>query len=135
MPVRSSKSKAPTWITFIGLMLVLVGLYATVRTGINLAAFEKYPQGGVLSFNIGSMPVPYFQQEKDCNYPQTFYDNSGKIRPASPEEKANVEVQKQQCLDSVKEMRNQAKINDISQSLLFLFLGVGVLVTRKIFFK
>lgn len=123
------------WITFIGLMLVLLGLYGSARTAVNLVAFDKYPLGGVLSFNIGNMPAPYFQQEKDCNYPQTYYDNNGKIRSAAPEEKVNEQVQKQQCLDSVKETRNQAKINDISQSLLFLFLGIGVLATRKIFFK
>lgn len=135
MPVRSSKSKTPMWFTFIGLMLVLLGLYSSARTAVNLFAFEKYPQGGVLSFNIGNMPIPYFQQEKDCNYPRTYYNNDGRIRSATPEEKTDEQNQKQQCLDSVKESRNQAKINDISQSLLFLFLGVGVLVTRKVFFK
>lgn len=135
MPVRSSESRAPTWFTFIGLMLVLIGLYASARTGVNLFAFEKYPQGGVLSFSFGGMPAPYFQQEKDCGYPMTYFDNAGKVRQGTPEEKSNEKMQKQQCIDSVIEARNQAKINDISQSLLFLFLGVGVLVTRKIFFK
>ncbi len=123
------------WITFIGLILVLIGLYATARTTINLVAFEKYPQGGVLPTNFSGVPQ-YFQQERDCNYPQTYYTADGKTtRPATPEEKENAKTQQQNCLEGVKEGRNQAKINDISQSLLFLFLGAGVLVSRRIFFK
>lgn len=135
MPVRTPKSKAPMWITFIGVMLVLVGLYATARTAVNLVAFDKYPQGGVLSFSFGAIPALYFQQERDCMYPQTYVTPEGKSRLATEEEKINEKRQQQICLESVKDSRNQTKINDISQSLLFLFLGIGVLVTRKVFFK
>ncbi len=122
------------WITFIGLILVLVGLYASARTVINLVAFEKYPQGGVLAFNFSGM-TQYYQQERDCTYPQTYYGDGGKPRAATEDEQRNEQKQKENCLDGVKDTRNQAKINDISQSLLFLFLGLGVLATRKIFFK
>lgn len=122
------------WITFIGLILVLVGLYGSVRTIINLVAFDKYPQGGVLTFNFAGTPQ-YYQQERDCTYPLSYYAQDGKPRAGTDEEKKNEQKQKENCLEGVKDTRNQAKINDISQSLLFLFLGLGVLVTRKVFFK
>lgn len=135
MPNRSQKSKVPVWITFIGLVLVLVGLYATTRTIVNLVAFEKYPQVGVLTLSFTGMPQ-YYQQEKDCVYPQIYYSADGRTtRPGSPEEKANEKIQQRNCLEGIKDLRNQAKVNDISQSLLFLFLGLGVLASRKIFFR
>ena len=135
MPVRTPKSKAPIWITFIGLILVLIGLYATARTAINLVAFEKYPQGGVLPANFSGVPQ-YFSQERDCNYVQTYFTADGKTtREPKAKEKEDEKKQQQNCLEGVKDSLSQAKINDISQSLLFLFLGLGVLASRKIFFK
>ena len=128
-----NKPKAHTWIAFIGSVLLLIGIYAGVRTGMNVALFDKYPQNGVLSINFNGTP-PYFQMEKDCSYPQTYTDKDGKSRPATVEEKNNEQEQKRLCLEGVKEARNNAKVNDISQSLFFLFLGAGILVTRKLFF-
>ncbi len=131
----SADSKTNTWITFIGVILLLIGIYASVRTVINLKAFERYPQEGVVSFSFGGQPA-YYQREEDCSYPRTYYDVTGqKTRPPTDEEKEQEKRDQKNCLSSVKDARERAKVNDISQSLLFLFLGVGVLTTRKIFFK
>lgn len=130
-----TESKANTWITFIGVVLLLIGVYATVRTAINLKLFDKYPQTGVLVFNFGGQPI-YSQREEDCFMPRIYYKvDAQTVRPSTPEEKEQEKRDQKSCLSSVSESRNTAKVNDISQSLLFLFLGIGVLATRKIFFK
>lgn len=124
-----------SWITFIGVILLLLGIYGSVRTVINMYAFEKYPQGGVLSINLSGQP-PYYQKESDCSYPPSpMYDAAGKPLPITPEQ-AKIDAQnKANCLAGVQDAREQAKVNDISQSLLFLFLGVGVLVSHRFFIK
>lgn len=129
------ESKTHAWITFIGVILFLVGVYAAVRTGINLTLFDKYPQTGVITLNFSGTP-PYYQREQDCSYPRAYYSADGRItRQPTLEEKEQEKRDTQSCLEGVAEARQTAKINDISQSLLLLFLGVGVLVARKIFFK
>ena len=130
---RQQNNKSHSWILFIGIFLILIGLYATGRTVINILAFPKYPTTGVL--NISMMGIaPYEQREEDCYYPQTYYDIEGKLRTATPEEKEQEKVNEERCLSSVKSSREATKANDISQSVLFLFLGTGVLIARKKFF-
>ncbi|MDB5204910.1 MAG: hypothetical protein JWP09_938 [Candidatus Taylorbacteria bacterium] len=138
--------KQNQWLTFIGVILILAGIYGVARTSINVLAFDKYPQEGVypaLPFFQQPVyaPTPYYGREGDCIannsivYPT--YDASGRPVVQTEAEKAeaqkNLDIQKQNCLDGVKESRDKAKINDISQSLLMLFLGAGVVAARKIF--
>lgn len=129
------ESRMSSWMTFIGVVLLLLGVYGSVRTAINIYAFDKYPQGGVLSINLSGQP-PYYQKETDCNYPPTpSYAPDGKMIPPSVEQ-AKIDAQnKANCLASVKDAREQAKINDIAQSALFLFLGLGILVSHRFYFK
>lgn len=138
--------KQNQWLTFIGIILLLAGVYGIARTSINLLAFEKYPQEGVypalpfFSSTSYMAPMPY-SREGDCiaNYSIIYptYDSNGRPVTMSEKEKAeaqkNLDIQKQNCLDGVKESRERSKINDISQSLLMLFLGAGVVAARKIF--
>jgi hypothetical protein len=140
-----TNKKPSQWMTFIGIILILAGAYGIARTAINMVAFEKYPQEGVYPplpfFQGGMYPTPYYGREGDCIannsiiYP--IYDNTGKIVKQTEEEKAEAkkmqEIQKENCLAGVRESRDKAKINDISQSMLLLFLGAGVLAGRKIF--
>ncbi len=130
----SKEKKIPSWITFIGVVLLLIGIYGAVRTGINLSFFEKYPPEGILGIPWAQ---PYYpQREQECMYPHPYYEPDGKTtRPATPEEKENEAISTQICLDGAREARERAKINDLSQSVLFLFLGIGILTTRRIFFK
>lgn len=133
--MEHQQSKTNAFISLLGLLLLLLGIYASVRTGINFVFFEKYPTTGVLSIGsafFGAMPSP---REEDClmNYPQTYFDNEGQPRPATSEEKEREEQQKKACISGVEQAREVAKINDISHSLLFLFLGAGVLIGRRYF--
>ncbi len=127
---------AYNWVTFLGIFMLLIGIFAAGRTVINMYLFPtQYPQSGVLAVNIGGQQ-PYYQRESDCNYPPTpSYDSSGKMAPPSPEQTKIDNQNKSNCLAGVKDTREQTKINDIATSLLFLFVGFGLLVMRRFFFK
>lgn len=127
--------KGNSWILFVGVLLLLIGIYAFSRTIINMVAFPKYPNTGVLSMNFSGAP-PYSQREEDCIYSRLYYKDDGQTtRPPTVEEKAQDTTDEKKCLSSVAEGRETAKVNDISQSTLFLFLGIGVLLFRKFFLK
>lgn len=131
------KSSSHVWISFVGVMLLLVGIYAGVKTGINILAFDKYPQNGVLSvLNFGSSSQ-YYQQEKDCYFTQTTYFlPDGKTpRAATSDEKVMEKKQQELCVQGVSFNRDNTKANDIGQAMLFLFLGVGILVSKKLFLR
>lgn len=127
--------KGNSWILFIGVILILIGSYALCRTLVNFVAFPKYPTTGVLTFNFSGYQA-YSQREEDCSIPVTYYTEDGKsTRKPTDEEKEQDKISEQRCLSSVAEAREAAKVNDISQSSLFLFLGVGVIVFRKFFLQ
>jgi hypothetical protein len=130
----NSKTVSP-WILLIGLVLVLMGLYGTGRTVVNMTMFDKYPSTGVYSFSFfGGQQMPmYTQREQDCLYPLTYYKPDGTIRTGTKEEIERDTAQQQICVSGVTETRNTAKVNDVSQSLLYLILGAGILVCRKLF--
>lgn len=152
--------KTNQWILFIGVVLLLFGIYGLARTGINVFAFEKYPQEGVYPpfpfFQASFPPVYYGGREEDCivnniypplgyttmpDLPELVGDGVSVKRPPTEEEKKAMEkqlkdqqiLQQKSCLSGIKEAREKAKVNDLSQSVLFLFLGAGVLIARRIF--
>jgi len=136
------------WLFFIGVVLILIGIYGTLKTTVNFAAFDKYPTGGVMAFSFlsSSATEQYHPREEDCQtnyyvYPTIYYqaDNVTSREPSAAE-KQQMEVQEQQmpiqlanCISGVGEARDAAKMNDISDSLLFLLLGVGVLGALRLF--
>ncbi len=133
---------------FIGVLLLLVGLYGTLKTVVNLVVFERYPLNGVYEIPF-SAPDPYgtTQREQDCEFnysyiPVSYYDADGYIRGASETEraadetyKAQQEINKQTCIEGVKEARKESMVNDISQSLIFLLLAMGMLTFGRVFRK
>lgn len=122
----SPKKQLPQTVSIVALVFLLIGIFAILRTVSNFLLFEKYPNNGVLSFGFN-----YGQREEDCHYPMTYFDFEGKPRSATTEEQQIADEQKAICLDSVKNSRQMAKINDISVSLFFIFLGAGVLVGKR----
>lgn len=116
-----------SWVLFIGVVLLLLGAFGTLRTAANLILFQKYPTSGVLNFSF----VPtYSARESDCYYvPTPTYDPSGKPIPDSEDKTSK--LQQENCLRGMAEERQNAKVNDISKSLLFLFLGLGILGSTK----
>lgn len=118
------------WITFIGIVLLLIGIFASVRTLYNTTMLAAYPQSGVLYFNMSGM-VPYYQRASDCIQNQPYYGADGAVRESSAEEKKQQMLTQENCLKGVVDTQAQAKTNDIGTSAFFLFLGVGVLLSRR----
>ena len=153
------------WSGLIGILLVLAGLYGSVRTAVNLLLFPKYPSTGAFTLNFSGVAF-YGPREEDCE--MSYFGSSEisivpdaeseilrevSIAPDAesetlsqvsipPEAKTeipgeetkninNQERMMQSCLKGVSETRQQVKINDISQSVMFLVLGGGILATRK----
>ena len=125
---KSLENKVSYFVGVLALIFSLLGVFGSVRTLTNVYLFEKYPNGGVLSFNNNFM-----QREEDCQSygPMAYFDDKGQTRPANEDEKKMADEQKQVCLSSVAKSRENAKINDISISLFYLFLGVGIFVGKK----
>lgn len=123
-----------SFVAFVAALFLLIGLYASVRIGINLNMYKnKYPTTGVLNLSLTGQP-PFIQREEDCSNPMTYYTSDGKPRPATKEDKDSEKVQQQVCINSVKATRDATKINDINTALFFLFLGAGLLIVKKFFF-
>lgn len=126
---KSLENKFSYFVGVLALVFSLLGVFGSVRTLTNVYLFEKYPNGGVLSFNNNFM-----QREEDCvSYSgvMSYFDDKGQTRPATEDEKKMADQQKQVCLSSVAKSRENAKINDISISLFYLFLGVGIFIGKK----
>ena len=131
--MKEPKSKVNSFISLIGLLLLLLGVYMSVRTATNFVFFKKYPTTGVMPTMTFMGGMPYSQREEDCMYPQTYFKPDGQSRSATSDEKKVEEQQRKTCISGVEQGREAAKVNDISSSLLFIFLGVGVLVGKRYF--
>ena len=133
--MKDTKSKTNSFISLVGLLLLLVGIYMGVRTGTNLVFFKKYPTSGVMpTLTLFGGGMPYSQREEDCAmYPQTYFKPDGQARTATTDEKLAEERSRKSCISGIEQNRETAKVNDISSSLLFVFLGVGVLVGKRFF--
>lgn len=133
---------------FIGVLLLLVGLYGSFTTLVNILAFEKYPQHSIfsLSGNGGEYGSP--QSEADCTasyYYQapTYYEgDSNVMREPTPQEvkdeaayEARLKGDEQNCISRVELSRKETMVTDISQSAIFLLLAFGVLVYGRTFRK
>ncbi len=118
------------WITFIGIVLLLIGIFASARTIYNITVMPTYPQSGVLFFNTTGM-VPYYQSASDCAQTQPYYGQDGNVRQPSAEEQKQQNMTQQNCLKGVTNAQQQAKMNDIGTSVFFVFLGLGVLLSRR----
>lgn len=124
-PIKTNNTTV-AWISFIGLILLLIGIYGSARTILNLALFPKYPTAGAISLNLSGFSSYSGPREEDCMYMSP---------PPMGESPLFMENQKLSCISSVKASQEQAKMNDISQSALFLFLGIGILKSRKYLFS
>lgn len=121
------QSVASVIVSLLGLILLLIGTYGAVRTMVNMKFFDKYPTTGI--YNM----YGYEEREEDCEYPMTYTTPEGQPREKTDEERDAELKQKEICLSRVAASRENTQVNDVSLSLLFLFLGGGVLLTKKYF--
>lgn len=127
-------SSQHTWIAFVSVVLLLLGIYGSARTLINLYAYEKYPPQGV--FSMPFMGGPYYgPNENDCLMMPPPIGDPTLVGMSAQEKKDYAQNMKDSCLLSAKQARDNAKTSDVSQSMLFLFMGAGILVAKKFFFS
>lgn len=132
MPTSTQSITIDKVIVFIGLFFLLVGAYASLRIGVNIWLFDRYPTTGVLQ--IASFPM-YGQREEDCDFSTPYYSYEGKPREATADEKQIETNQAERCLSAVQETRRVALIQDISTASFFLFIGLGVLISKQVFLR
>ncbi len=88
-----------------------------------------------MAINTSGNP-PAMQRESDCTYSQVYFEDDGKTqRAATAAEKRQNQMDRQRCLDGLAEVRAEVKRTDISVSALFLFVGLGLLLTPRYFKK
>lgn len=119
-----------TWLSFIALLFVLIGLYCAIHTAYNFT-LPQYPQVGVLSINTSGNP-PAVQRTSDCMYSQIYYEDDGKtLRAPTAGEKKQNQMDTQRCLRGISETRTAVKMSDINVSVLFLFVGLGLMFSPR----
>lgn len=125
---ESTHTMVPAFATLLGSVLLLIGLYCGLRIGVNTVVFDRYPTTGVLQ--IASFPM-YGQREEDCDFSTPYYSFDGKPRSATEAETKIETEQAQRCMSSIQETRRVSLIQDIGTASFFLFLGIGILASRR----
>lgn len=129
--ITSAKTKTSMdkFILFVGVLSILLGLFSAFRVALNYKLYPgKYPTTGL--FNPGY----YGQTEEDCSYPVgPYFTEKGDPRKPSVEEIEIEKLNKERCLSQVKEARRTTEVSDLNTVAFFLFIGIGVLASKKIF--
>ncbi|MBI2591045.1 MAG: hypothetical protein HYW33_04245 [Candidatus Blackburnbacteria bacterium] len=137
MTTEQRVSQASQWMAFFGALLTLIGLYGAGRMLHISTRGVPYPSRGIFPDTI-LLPQnsTVTLRESECDpYPQVYYDYSpdGKqtSRPATQEE---LDVQQQQtlrCINGFNEDRAKQKQYDKNQSAFLIFVGAGLLLSRR----
>lgn len=114
--MAAAASKTPAWVTFTGTLLLLIGIFFGARTLVNMFLFTKYPTTPSTSL-AGLIGFGSNINEESCNY--SAVGTSGTPDPT--------------CLKMVADARDTARVTDITNAVFFVFIGGGVLYTRKRF--
>ncbi len=119
-------------INFISWLDLLLGIYATIKVSFNLIYYKKYPTDPVLGVNYS-----YPKYEEQCyaqdNYP--LYDEKGQPRKANFEEEKIRQQNIKSCLKEIEKNRETTKQNDIWTAFLLVFVGGGILITKRFYLK
>jgi hypothetical protein len=120
-------------INFIGWFILLLGIYATIKTSFNFVFYKnKYPTDPVIG---PSFLYPKYEEEcyEQFNYP--LYNEKGEPRKPNKDEEIIREQQTKNCLKKIEKNREITKQNDIWISFMLVFLGGGILLTKKFYLK
>lgn len=137
VPVRVEyRTRVTDWMFFLGLLLLLMGLYGELRIMHVTSKGVPYPSAGVLPSNIlfDRPNVGAFNHESDCNpYPQLYFENDLKTpRQPTMEESTQQEQLKMRCIDAFNEDRSKTLQYDRNQSAFLLFVGLGLIISRSL---
>lgn len=126
---------------FIGVLLLLAGVYGALRIIHVSVRKVPYPSSGVLpstvlfgSANLSffSANLSFFGRESECDpHPQTYYDKDSNSRPPTDEEKAVEERVSLRCRRGFDEDRAKTKQYDRNLSAFLVFVGGGLILSRR----
>jgi hypothetical protein len=124
-------SWATKFINLLGWFVLLLGIYSTIRTTFNTLYYKQYPAHPVIGF--GSYP----QFDEECYEQNVYplYDPAGQVRKPTAEEERIRSENINNCLKKLERVREQTKTNDRWTSFMLVFLGGGILYTKRFYIK
>ncbi len=120
------------FVNFFGWLLFLLGIYISLKIIFNLVYFkEKYPVQPIIGY---SNVFP--QYEEDC-YQGTFVEIPRKDLDLQETRNYKDEMEREikNCISKIRKARKETKIRDIWSSFMFMFLGGGILITKRFYLK
>lgn len=131
-------SSVTSLIFFVGVLLILVGLYGFVRIVHITLRGVPYPMHGVIPATIltPGESISYWGRESECDsYPQVYYesdkDGNQIPRKATKEELAMQEQSSKRCVVGFNEDRAKQNQYDKNQSAFLVFVGAGLVLARR----
>ena len=131
-------SKVSNWMFFLGLLLLLMGLYGFIRILHVQARSVPYPSAGVLppTVLLPGLGANFYSRESECEpYPQIYYDydSTGKqtAREANQEEVKVAQQTTARCIAGFEEDRSKQRQRDRNQSAFLSFVGLGLIFGRR----
>lgn len=135
---ETSTSRAFGWMSFVGVLLFLMGVYGALRIAHVELRKVPYPSAGVFPPTILTPNQNFspFGRESECEIvPQVYYDyeTNGKmtVRPSTEEEKLIAEKNMQRCIKGFDEDRAKQEQRDKTQAAFLVFVGSGLLFARR----
>jgi len=99
----------------VGMMLFIIGLFNSIHYVVGITVYDKYPLG--------------YAPESRCEYMPRPVLPEGQI-----EEQSSTETeQKEECLKSIEEERQNKKVDDLEKSITFTAIGLLVFGTHFYF--
>lgn len=127
-------SEKINWYSGVAVISLLVGIFAILRIGLNIALYPSYPSFGALPFNMYTVPM-YTQSESDCSS-LTPYPSSPTDPAYNPELQAvQTQYDRENCLKTVRQQSTQTQYVDMTLAGFFTFLGLGMLLSKKFLSK
>lgn len=107
-------------INFLGIILLLAGIYGLALSTVNTIAFSRYPTEGVYSLSLKGSS--YNKREEDCR----IIKDLGKIDNLTEEKQAAIKSNLDICWGGIVQERKKIQIWDFTQSAILFVLGISI---------
>lgn len=131
-------TRVSNWMFFLGLLLLLMGVYGFARILHVQVRSVPYPSAGVYppTFLTPGNNNVFYTRESECEpYPQVYYDfdSTGKQTPreANEQELMVAEQTMSRCIAGFEEDRAKQKQRDKNQAAFLSFVGLGLILSRR----
>lgn len=129
--MKSNKHWFSTFVNYSGWLMLLLGIFFSIKFIFNLVYYKEYPLNNIFFF-------PFYPKTQEECYQQSFYplyDEKGITRKPNQYEEELRKNNYNNCINQLKNNRKEAKIRDFWLAFGFIFVGGGVLLTKKLYLK